>query len=173
MLRPSVGRLENDKIYMAQLLGQINQNLVTAMKSKDAETTSVLRMLITAMRNKEIGLREKVTAAFVPSSGREELSDQQIIEIVMSEIKKHRDSVEAYTQGGRQELADKETREIKILEKYLPEQLGEAELEKIVKEVVASGALNFGKAMGQVMAKVKGQADGGKVGELVKKLLVK
>jgi len=166
---------------MAQLLGQINQNLVTAMKSKDAETTSVLRMLITAMRNKEIGLREKATAAFVPSSvrlsspksGREELSDQQIIEIVMSEIKKHRDSVEAYTQGGRQELADKETREIKILEKYLPEQLGEAELEKIVKEVVASGALNFGKAMGQVMAKVKGQADGGKVGELVKKLLVK
>ncbi len=149
---------------MAKLLEQINQDLVKAMKSKDAETTSVLRMLIAAARNKEITLRKNGVA---------ELTDEQAQEVVSSEIKKRRDSVEAYTAGGRQELADKESAEIKILEKYLPEQMSDSELEKIVQEVIASGADNFGKAMGQVMARVKGKANGAKVGEMVKKLLVK
>lgn len=149
---------------MAKLLEQINQNLKEAMKSKDAETLSVLRMLIAAARNKEITLRK---------DGQAELSDEQIIEVVASEIKKRRDSAEAYHNGGRPELADKENSEIKILEKYLPEQLSDEELEKIVQEVVASGADNFGKVMGQVMARAKGKADGNKVGEIVKKLLAK
>ena len=149
---------------MAKLLEQINQNLKEAMKSKDAETLSVLRMLIAAARNKEITLRK---------DGQAELSDEQIIEVVASEIKKRRDSAEAYISGGRQELADKENSEIKILEKYLPEQLSDEELEKIVQEVVAAGADNFGQVMGQVMARAKGKADGNKVGEIVKKLLAK
>ncbi len=149
---------------MSKLLEQINQNLVKAMKSKDAETTSVLRMLIAAMHNKEITLRKDGTA---------ELTDEQIIEVAASEIKKRKDSVEAYTAGGRPELADKESAEIKILEKYLPEQMSEAELEKIVKEIIASGATDFGRVMGQTMARVKGKADGAKVGEIVKKLLAK
>lgn len=149
---------------MAKLLEQINQNLKEAMKNKDAETLSVLRMLIAAARNKEITLRK---------DGQAELSDEQIIEVVASEIKKRRDSAEAYISGGRQELADKENSEIKILEKYLPEQLSDEELEKIVQEVVAAGADNFGQVMGQVMARAKGKADGNKVGEIVKKLLAK
>lgn len=162
---------------MAKLLEQINQELKQAMKAKDAATLSVLRMLIAAARNKEISLRSPSAdggkAAFVPSSGRGELSDEQIIEVVASEIKKRKDSVAAYAQGGRQELADKESAEIKILEKYLPAQLGDEELEKIIKEIVAGGASDFGKVMGQVMAKVKGKADGGKASALVKKLLAK
>jgi len=149
---------------MAQLLEKINKDLLTAMKAKKAETTSVLRMLITALRNKEIALRQ---------DSKVELSDEQAVEVIASEIKKRHDSIEAYTQGGRQELADKEAAEIKILEKYLPEQLLDEELEKIVKEIVASGTDNFGKVMGQVMAKVKGKASGAKVGEMVKKLLAK
>jgi hypothetical protein len=156
---------------MAKLLEQINQNLKEAMKNKDAETLSVLRMLIAAARNKEITLRK---------DGQAELTDEQIIEVVASEIKKRRDSAEAYNNGGRPELADKENAEIKILEKYLPEQLSDDELEKIVQEVLASGADNlpagqasFGKVMGQVMARAKGKADGSKVGEIVKKLLAK
>ena len=147
---------------MAKLLEQINQDLVRAMKSKDAEIMSVLRMLIAAVRNKEIALRK---------DGKAELSDEQIIEVVMSEIKKRRDSVEAYTVGNRQELADKESAEIKILEKYLPAQILDSELEKIVQEIVASGASDFGRIMGQTMAKVKGRADGGKAGEIVKKII--
>jgi len=149
---------------MAKLLEQINQDLITAMKAKNAEETSALRMLIAAARNKEITLRK---------DGQAELSDEQVLEVIASEVKKRRDSAVAYSQGNRQELADKENSEIKILEKYLPEQMSDEELEKIVKEVVASGADNFGKVMGQVMARVKGKADGGKVGEIVKKLLVK
>ena len=134
------------------------------MMAKDAETLSTLRMLIAAARNKEITLRK---------DGQAELTDEQIIEVVASEIKKRKDSVEAYTAGGRQELADKESAEIKILEKYLPEQMSDSELEKVVKEVIAGGATDFGRAMGQVMGKVKGKADGNKVGEMVKKLLQK
>lgn len=149
---------------MNNLIGKISEDLKQAMKSKDVETTSALRMLVAAARNKEISLREKGTA---------ELTDEQIIEVVASEIKKRRDSIEAYAKGGRPELADKEASEIKILEEYLPEPMSDGELEKIIKEIIASGVSDFGRAMGQTMAKVKGKADGKKVGELVKKLLRK
>jgi hypothetical protein len=159
---------------MSKLLEQINQDLKAAMKSKDAFGLSVLRMLIAAARNKEITLRPAFAKASAGGQGdKVELTDEQIVEVVASEIKKRRDSVEAYIKGGRQELADKESAEIKVLEKYLPARMPDEELEKIVKEIIASGADNFGKIMGQAMAKVKGKADGGKVGELVKKLLAK
>jgi uncharacterized protein len=148
---------------MAKLLEQINSDLKAAMIAKDAVTLSCLRMLITALRNKEITIRH---------DGKAELSDEQIIETIGSEIKKRRDSIEAYLSGGRQDLVDKETAEIKIMEKYMPAQLADEELEKIIKEIIdASGDKNFGKIMGQAMAKVKGKADGKKVGEIVKKLL--
>jgi len=149
---------------MSKFSEQIKQDLVKVMKSKDAETTSVLRMLIAAVHNKEIALRDK---------GAVELSDEQALEVVSSEIKKRRDSVEAYAQGGRQDLVDKETSEIKILEKYLPEQTSDEELEKIIAEVIAVSAADFGRVMGQVMARVKGKAEGAKASELVKKMLVK
>lgn len=152
---------------MSKLTEKINQELKQAMKSKDAETTSVLRLLIAALHNKEISLRQGEAI---------ELTEEQALEVVSSEIKKRRDSVELYVQGGRSELADKEIGEIKILEKYLPKQLSDAELEKIIKGVIeahgqAPGQKDFGRIMGQVMAKVKGRTDGGKVGGLVKKIL--
>jgi len=155
---------------MTMLLEKINQDLKAAMKAKDAETLSVLRMLIAALRNKEITLRDGAAA---------ELTDEQLVEVVASEIKKRRDSVEAYIAGNRPELANKESAEIKILEKYLPEQMSDSDLEKVVEEVIASGlpaqagATDFGRVMGQTMARVKGKADGGKVSEIVKKMLAK
>ncbi|MDD4271591.1 MAG: GatB/YqeY domain-containing protein [Patescibacteria group bacterium] len=149
---------------MNKLLEKINNDLKEAMKAKDVETLSVLRMLIAATRNKEITLRKDGVA---------ELSDEQALEVVASEIKKRRDSAEAYLAGGRQELAEKENAEIKVLEKYMPEQMSDEELEKVVREVMAAGAADFGKIMGQTMAKVKGKTDGAKVGEIVKKLLEK
>jgi len=149
---------------MAKLLEQINSDLKQAMKAKEAETLSVLRMLIAAIRNKEITLRD---------NGSAELSDEQILAVINSEVKKRRDSVEAYLAGGRKELADKESSEIKILEKYLPEQMSDDELEKVVEEVIASGADNFGQVMGKVMARLKGRSNGNKVSEIVKKLLAK
>ncbi len=170
---------------MSKLVEKVNNDLKQAMKAKNAEKTSVLRMLVAAMRNKEITLRQGGTA---------QLTEEQALAVVSSEIKKHRDSVEAYAAGGRPELADKESAEIKILEKYLPEQMSDEELEKIIMEIVethrnasvrethrnasvqeapgnASVQKDFGKIMGRVMAKVKGRAEGAKAGELVKKLL--
>ncbi|MBI4778994.1 GatB/YqeY domain-containing protein [Candidatus Falkowbacteria bacterium] len=157
---------------MAKLLEQINSDLKAAMIAKDAFSLSVLRMLIAAMRNKEITLRK---------DGKAELADEQVSEVIGSEVKKRRDSAEAYSRGGRPELADKENAEIKILEKYLPEQLSDEELEKVVKEIIAAagagnlpaGEAGFGKVMGRVMERVKGKADGGKAGDIVKKILAK
>jgi len=153
-----------NKTSMPKLLEKISQDLKAAMIAKNAAVLSTLRMLIAAARNKEITLRQ---------GGEAELSDEQVIEVVASEIKKRKDSIEAYAAGGRPELADKESAEIKVLEKYLPAQLSDEELEKIIKEVIVAGATDFGRAMGQTMAKVKGKADGAKVGEMVKKLLAK
>jgi uncharacterized protein len=149
---------------MAKLLEKINQDLKQAMIGKAAETLSVLRLLLAALHNKEITMRK---------GGEVELNDEQVIETIASELKKRKDSIEAYTAGGRQDLADKEKSEMKILEKYLPEQMSDEELEKVVLDVMASGADNFGKVMGQVMAKVKGKADGNRVSEVVKKILAK
>lgn len=149
---------------MLKLLEKINQDLVRAMKSKDAETTSVLRMLNAAIINKEITVRQ---------GGKAELKDEQVLEVIASEIKKRKEAIEAYELGGRQDLADKEKREIGILEKYLPAQLSDQDLEKIIKEIIDSGITDFGRLMGQVMGKVKGRAEGGRVGQMVKKMLVR
>lgn len=164
LLPPAGGAPRNDISRMPKLLEQINQDLKLAMRNKQTDVLSVLRMLIAAMRNKEITLRR---------GGVAELTDEQAAEVAASEIKKRRDSAEAYRQGGRPELADKESAEIKILQKYLPEQMSDEELEKVIAEVVAGGASDFGRVMGQVMARVKGKADGARVGEAVKKLLAK
>ena len=150
----------------------------SALKSQDQFTCGVLRMAISSINAKEKEKRYKLSKE--DSDIKEEdllqaavLSDDEIIGVLSSEIKKRKDSIEAYAKGGRQELADKEAGEIKILEKYLPEQLSDEELEKIIKEIISLGAADFGKVIGQAMAKVKGRADGHKVGGLVKKLLVK
>ena len=145
------------------------------MKAKDEATLSTLRMLSAALQNKAIALRQGEAV---------ELTEEQAIETVASEIKKRQDSIEAYTAGNRPELAAKEQAEIELLKKYLPEQASDEEIEKIVKGVIAAaaagqagppageaGAVDFGRAMGQAMARLKGKADGKRVGEAVKKAI--
>ncbi len=153
-------------LFMPQLEEKIKDDLKNALRSLDSRTVSVLRLLISAMQNKEISRRQ---------AGKAELSDEIILDVIQSEVKKRKDSIAAYEQGNRPELAEQEKEEMVILEKYLPAQLSEEELAKIVKEIIETSddesARNFGKIMGQVMAKVKGQADGNKVSALVKKAL--
>jgi len=153
---------------MAKLMEKINQDLKTAMIAKNVGTLSVLRMLLAAIHNKEIALRQGEPV---------ELTDEQIIEVINSEIKKRKEAADLYQQGNRADLADKEKSELEILQKYLPAQLSDQELEEVVKQVVSLmpevSQKDFGKVMGQVMAKVKGKAEGGKVGEMVKKFLGK
>jgi len=146
---------------MDNLLIRINEDLKTAMREKDAEKLSTLRMILADLKNKMIEIKE-----------RESLADDKVLEVLKSAIKKRKDSIELYEKGDRQDLADKEKEEIEIIDKYLPEQMSDEEIEKIVKEIVDSSSdKNFGKIMGQVMSKTKGQADGNKVSEIVKKVL--
>lgn len=143
----------------------IDNDLKRAMIEKNAGVLSVLRMLKGAIRNKEISLRSGDDVA---------LTDEQTTEVIASEIKKRKDSIVAYEQGGRQDLVDQEKSELVVLEKYLPAQMANEELEVIVKEVFSSGAFgpqDFGKLMGQVMPRVKGKADGNRVTVAVKKIL--
>ncbi len=145
---------------------EIKTDLIASMKEKNSEKSSVIRMLITSIDNKEISIRK---------GGEGELKDNQVLEVVSSEVKKRKDSIEAFVQGGREDLAEKERSEIKFLEKYLPEQLGAEEVEKIVKEVVDSmgevSQADFGKVMGVAMGRLKGKADGNMVQAAVKKFL--
>ena len=150
---------------MPTLKEVITHDLKGAMKGKESETVSVLRMLLSAIKTKEIALRKGEEVS---------LNDEQVIEVIRSEIKKRNDSVSAYEQGGRQDLANKEKNEIKILEKYLPPSLSDEEIEKIVREEIGSlEEKDFGRAMGKVMARLKGKAEGGKISEIVKKVLNK
>ena len=147
---------------MSNLQEQINNDLKTAMKAKDEITLSTLRMLNAALMNKTIALRQGEEVV---------LSEEQVMEVIASEIKKRQDSVEAYTAGNRPELAAKEQAEIDLLKKYLPPAATDEEIEGVVREVIAGGAADFGRAMGQAMARLKGKADGKRVGETVKKVL--
>ncbi|NCN07112.1 GatB/YqeY domain-containing protein [Candidatus Falkowbacteria bacterium] len=150
------------------LAEQINQDFLVAFKSKNSDVVAVLRMLKSSLTNKEIEKK-------LPKS--EALSDDDVIAIIKSEIKKRKDSYTSYTEANRNDLAEKEEQEIKILEKYLPEQMSDDQIKDIVLQVVtetgASSPADFGKVMGAVMAQTKNQADGQLVSSLVKAVLAK
>jgi len=137
-----------------------------ALKSGDNIGRDTLRMVMAEVKNREI----KAGAGTV-------LDDDGISDAIASSIKKCRESVRLYRQGGREDLASKETAEIEFLEKYLPEQLSEEELRKIVGKVVKETGATDMKQMGQVMkavmAEVGKKADGRMVNGIVKEMLVK
>ena len=136
-----------------------------AYKSKDEIRISVLRLLKSALANKMIEKKMAKDAV---------LADDEVIAAIKSEMKKRQDSVESYKQGGREDLAAKEAEEAKILAEFLPEQMSEDQVREIVKAVIAElGAVagDFGKVMGAVMARTKGQSDGTVVSKLVKEEL--
>ena len=149
---------------MATLKEQIKERLNRAMKDGDELTRSVLRMLLAAILNKELASK----------SG---LKDSDILEIISSEAKKRRESVSAYEKGGRKDLAEKEKKEIEILQKYLPEQLSEKEIQKIVDRAVkktgAKEIKDMGKVMKEIMPQVKGRVDGSLASRIIKERLSK
>lgn len=147
---------------------QINQAFLDAYKSKDEALVSTLRMLKSAVVNRKI---EKS----VPKE--EELSDDEVIAVLKSELKKRTDSMETYRSGGREELAAKEEAEISVIKRFLPEQLSEEAVREIAVAVIAElgnlGPSGFGKIMSAIMAKTKGAADGATVSKVVKEELAK
>lgn len=160
--------------------GKIQEDLTAALKESKETELSVLRMLLTAISGRETEKRTKLWKA-KPNSKPEDLekesqlSEEEIMEAVSSEIKKRREAIGLYEKGHRPELADKEKKEMAILQKYLPEQLGEGEIKKMVKEAVAkTGAKemkDMGKVMAELMPKAKGKADSALVSKIVKESL--
>ncbi|MEW6407364.1 MAG: GatB/YqeY domain-containing protein [Patescibacteria group bacterium] len=146
---------------MSNLFKKIQDDLKTALKEKNAEKISTLRMLISDIKNEEIAKKKKG-----------KLEDAEIQAVVSRAVRRHKDSIESYRAGSREDLAKKEEGELQILQNYLPKQISQEELEKIINEAIsnlgASSPLDFGKVMGAVMKQVKGKADGKLVGEMVK-----
>lgn len=146
------------------LLDQILTDLKNAQLSRDEVKVSTLRLLLSEIRNGEIAKGQP-------------LSDEDIISIISREVKKRKEAAAGFRTGGREEPALKEEAESKVLESYLPAQISNEELTKIISETInemgASGVTDMGRVIGAVMAKVKGQADGETVSALVKEVLSK
>lgn len=147
------------------LKDQIQQDLTNAMREKSEEKLSTIRMLKSALQYFEI---QKGGAGYVAS-------DEDVIDVVGREIKKRRESIEMFEKGNRQELADKEKRELEVLQNYLPEQLSEDEVRKLVDEAIAttgaSTMQDMGKVMGILAEKTKGKAEGSVVSSIVREKL--
>jgi len=158
----------------------IQSNIKIAMQEKKVEELSVLRMVMAAILNKEKEKRSKLNKDGEEESKLDEMSklkDEEILDVISSEAKKRKDSIEQYEKGNRQNLADQEKRELEILTEYLPEQMSEEEVKKIIiekiKEVGAIGPQDIGKVMGVIMPILKGKADGGMVNNIVQEELKK
>lgn len=134
------------------------------MKSGDGMRVATLRLLLAALRNTEIELRPQG----------KELNDEIALSVLSRQVKQRHESIEAYKNGGRNDLAEKEKEELVILQAYLPEQLGEEEVREIVKNVIGqSGNREMGSIMKIIMPTVKGKADGAVVRRLVEEELGK
>lgn len=148
------------------LIEKINSDLKKAQINREEINLSVLRLLIAAIRNKEI---EKKTKGLSP------LTDEEIISIIFTEAKKRKEAIGQYRIGNRSDLAEKEEKELEILKTYLPEQLTEEEIRQmarsIIKEIGATDARDLGKIMAVFMPKIKGKADGGLVTKIIKEEL--
>jgi uncharacterized protein YqeY len=151
---------------MSALKDQLHSDLTASMKARDALRTSTLRMVLTAITNAEVAGKEV-----------RELSDDDVLTVLGSEAKKRREAAEAFAEGDRPELAEKERAEAAILADYLPAQLTVEEIAVIVSAAVDSadaagqGMRAMGKVMGIVSPQVKGKADGGVVAAEVKRQL--
>ncbi len=142
------------------LLEKIQEDLKTAMKSKNEKELSAIRMLVSAVKNEEINKRPKA------------LEDADVAAVIKREMKKLKDAAEQFAAGGRPELTAQYEEEMKFLGKYLPEEIGEDEVRRVVKSVAEKATdKNFGAVMKAAMAELKGKADGALVSRIVKEEL--
>ena len=145
------------------LKDDLKKSLVEAAKAKDQVWLDTIRSIQSAVRYKEI---EK----------KGELVEAEILSVIASLCKQRRESVEQFQKGGRQDLADKETRELSLLQKFLPAQLSREEIEKVVRRVVGEigghlGIADMGRVMKAVMKDLAGKADGREINEVVRSVL--
>ena len=143
---------------------RLQSDLTDAIRERDGVRSSTLRMVLTAVSNAEVAVKEH-----------RDLTDDEVMAVVVKEAKKRREAADAFIGAGRTELAEKEQAELACLEGYLPKQLSDEEIDAVVAEAVAatgaSGMKDMGKVMGVVKPKIGDQAEGGRVAAAVKKAL--
>jgi len=141
------------------MIAKLSTELKNAMKDHDTDRVSLLRMLISELKNKQIELSSK---GF-------ELTEEEALKVLSKEAKKRKDSIEAFESAGRDDLSKPEKAELAIIESYLPKQMDSSEIESIVDEVIASVGTDagFGRIMSQVMSKIGMNADGTVVKDIV------
>jgi len=146
---------------------RLNENLKTAMKDRDKRSLSTIRLILTAIKDRDIAARGKGNS--------EGISEQDILQVLQTMVRQRHESIELYEQGGRLELAEQEADEITIIEEFLPQQLGDDEIAEAVGAVVAeTGAASIkdmGKVMGVLRERYAGQMDFAKAGANVKERL--
>jgi len=150
-------------VARSELAGRIQTDIITAMKAKDKARLGVLRMMQAAVKQVEVDERR-------------DLDDSDVVKILTSYGRKVKDQIKSYGDGGREELLRAAETEMAIVAEFLPEEMSDEEVEKIVRACVeeagASGPQDMGKVMKLVMPRTAGRADGGKVSALVKKVLL-
>ena len=144
---------------------KLQEELKQSMLARNVLKTSVLRMLLSALNYYEI---QKGGAGY-------EATDEDVLTVIQKEAKQRRDSIEEFKKANRMELVDKETKELEMLQAYLPQQMSEEEIKSLIKDSInqtgAKTIADMGKVMGILMPKVKGKADGGLVSKIVKESL--
>ena len=145
---------------MSELLARLQGDLNSARKSQDKAGTLLLSTVLSEVKNKKIELQRDPV-------------DADVIDVLRKSIKRRRESIEMYTKGGRQDLADKEQSEAAALEKYLPAQVSDEELRAAVILAIAGGATQIGAVMGKVLPQFKGRAEGGVINAIAREELSK
>lgn len=141
------------------LRAKIYEQLISAMKAQEKVKLEALRYLWSLIKNVEIDAKH-------------ELTDEEVMKVIGSEVKKRKESIEQIRGGGREELAQEEEAKLKVLQEFLPEQMGEEEISALVNQIIGESAeKDFGSIMRQVMAKAAGKADGRTVSEIVRQKL--
>jgi uncharacterized protein YqeY len=142
---------------------KVQADFIAAMKARDEVRKGALSMLKAAIMKWEVDGEKK------------EAGDEQVIQIIGKEVKQRKDSAEAFKAGGKMEMAEKEEAEMKVLMEYMPAQMSEEEVRKIVTETLSGAGITakaeMGKAMGLLMPKLKGKADGGLINRVVGEIL--
>ena len=147
------------------LKDKILEDLKQAMKARESDKVIVFRTLNSAIKNKEIELNKRENG----------LNDDEIISVIKKEVKKRKDAIFEYQKGNRKELSQKEEQELKILRKYLPEEMSKKQIEnevnKTIKELNPKGTEDFGRVMKAIMNKLKNRVDGALVNKIIKEKL--
>lgn len=158
---------------------KIKEELKNALKKREKEVVSTLRLLVSEIINREkdkrYQLSQKEDLSAEELEKRSELTDEEVVEVVASEVKKRKEAMEEFKKAGRSDLFESYQREVEVLKRYLPPQLTDEELkekvERAVEEMGAFSMKDMGRVMGRVMSEVKGKAGGERVSAFVKKAL--